>query len=123
MMMTTTMNKVVLLGVLATAALTGCSKPIPQNEWVKNTAEMKKVPGLEDCKFFEVQRETASHSIFVIRCPNSAVTTDYYQGKVRKTDMVIDEIANDNKDKQIVDLEARVIKLEKQIEKYQNVFK
>ena len=64
--------------------MTGCSTP--SSKEFKPTV----VPDeLKDCQFFWIQEKISGYR--VIRCPNSATTTSYTEGKTRKTISVIEK--------------------------------
>ena len=87
--------KKIFVACFIAVGLVGCSEPLPQNQWVQNQFDLTQVAGLEDCRYFGIKPNTGSHTIHVIRCPLSTVSTEWtvQQGKTTtsKRSVTIDE--------------------------------
>lgn len=75
------MNKT--LFVLAVIFLTGCDRTTEER-----TEAFILPPDLEDCKIFKLS--DGSTTITTMRCPNSATSTNYKDGKVHKISIAVD---------------------------------
>ena len=79
-------KKSLIIGVLF---LTGCMDPIPNpipvDRWKEEDISLRDVKGLEDCQFFRLRTHTHSHTLKVIRCPNSSTSTNYNQSSIKSS--------------------------------------
>lgn len=82
------MNIKVLIAATALATLAACDT----QQAVKHTVDLTQVKGLEDCTYYVVDPGGASPIVRVIRCPNSATSTSYQQGKAHINTVVIDGV-------------------------------
>lgn len=80
-----------LFFIMLVLALVGCSDRVDQ---AQINAQMP--PELQDCKSFYVRVDGTQH--FVMRCPNSTVSTDHNHGKYRKRTIVIDGVEYEAKE-------------------------
>lgn len=69
----------VCIAAIFTMIVTGCQDPRPMESWKLEDVDLKSVKGLEDCQFYRLQTHTNSHTLKVIRCPNSSTSTNYTQ--------------------------------------------
>ena len=79
------MNRFVKISLAAAAVvLAGCSPNY-------NSLSMPVLPDeLKDCKFYYVSN--GGVSMRIVRCPNSTTSTTYQDGKIKRTDVVIDGV-------------------------------
>lgn len=68
------MKKVIAIcGVLF---LSACKDPIPSEQWTIGNHNLSTVKGFEDCTMTVIKMYENTHSINLVRCPNSAVTAN-----------------------------------------------
>lgn len=72
--------------LVACLGLSACSSP--PNEWKVEHQDLSTVSGLQDCTYLEVY--TGGRLLYVIRCPNSEVSTNFKSGKTRQSVNTID---------------------------------
>jgi hypothetical protein len=77
------MKKIML--AFAVVFLVGCSDRAYEMQFPVMPAE------LSDCKFYHLEKASGAN-ITVARCPNSATTTSYMQGKAKRKIVVIDGV-------------------------------
>ena len=100
------MKYILLFCLFVTAA--SCS-PEPSQE---TTVKYQLPEGLKDCKIHSVRSNGSllgipTHIMYVVRCPNSATSTSYQQGKSSQNVTVVDESST---------LQNKCIELSKSIE-------
>lgn len=69
---------------LVASTLVGCGSSAREESWEAIPTELK------DCKFFRLR--DGMSSVRVVRCPNSATTVTYSQGKSTANAVVIDGV-------------------------------
>lgn len=76
------MNKILL--VVFVSLLIGCGEQTKE-------FHLNQLPeGLKDCKFYDIIYDDWK-TMKIVRCPNSATSTEYPQGKVKGHTITIDE--------------------------------
>lgn len=108
---------ILMLGIIS--ILAGCAEPVQQELWVKTSFKMSKVPGFEDCTYAEITPTTNAVSVKVIRCPNSATSISYMNGKVNNSSIVIDSERTQSVDAHIFSLEETIRKQQEILNTYQ----
>lgn len=86
--------KKLLIICMSIVGLVSCGERLPQDQWVKESADLTRVDGLSDCKFITLERSTNAYPIYVIRCPLSSTTSSsmHQAGKSTRIESVsVDE--------------------------------